>query len=151
MLQGVDIFENAVNGDLREVHKMVEMLKVDSETTIYCVRLMEKLERSKKEGEKIGEIRGEARGRAEGEAIGEARGRAEGEAIGEARGETRGKVEGNLQRLVTLVWKKTKLGQSLEKIAEDLVEEVSAIEPIYNMAGMCEPEEILGKLSGGES
>lgn len=66
------------------------------------------------------------------EAIGEARGKAEGEA--------RGKAEGDLQRLVTLVCKKMKLGQSLEKIAEDLVEDVSVIEPIYNMAGKYDPE-----------
>ena len=102
------IYENAVNDDLREVRRMVEMLKKDSETTICCVRLMEKLERSKKEGEAIGEARG--------------------------------KAEGNLQRLVTQICKKMKLGQSLEKIAEDLVEEVSVIEPIYNMAGKYEPE-----------
>ena len=117
-------FENAVNDDLKEVHRMVEMLKIDSETTIYCVRLMEKIERSRKEGEAIGEARGEARGKAEGETIGEAR----------------GKAEGDLRRLVTQVCKKMKLGQSLEKIAEDLVEEVSAIEPIYNMAGKYAPE-----------
>lgn len=48
------IYENAVNDDLREVHRMVEMLKVDSETTISCVRLMEKLERSRKKGKAIG-------------------------------------------------------------------------------------------------
>ena len=47
-----------MNNDLKKVHRMVEMLKIDSETTICCVRLMEKLERSKKEGE--------ARGKAEG-------------------------------------------------------------------------------------
>ena len=117
---------------------MVEMLKIDSETTIYCVRLMEKLERSKKEGEAIGEARGKAEG--------EARGKAEGKAEGEAIGEVRGKAEGNLQRLVTLVCKKMKLRQSLEKIAEDLVEEVSVIEPIYNMAGKYDPEKILEEL-----
>lgn len=115
-------FENAVNEDLREVHRMVEMLKIDSETTISCVRLMEKLERSRKEGE--------------------------------ARGEARGKAEGEVQRLVTLVCKKMKLGQPLEKIAEDLVEEVSVIEPIYNMAGKCgpeyNPESVMEKLAEAE-
>lgn len=44
------VMENAVNDDLMEVHKMVEMVKIDPETTISCVRLMEKLYRSKKEG-----------------------------------------------------------------------------------------------------
>lgn len=93
-------YENAVNDDLKEVHKMVEILKIDPETTISCVRLMEKINRSQKNGEK----------------------------------------KGNLQKLVTQVCKKRKLGQSLEKIAEDLVEEVSVIEPIYKAAENFAPE-----------
>ena len=32
------------------------------------------------------------------------------------------------------------MGQSLEKIAEDLVEELSVIEPIYNIAKQFAPE-----------
>ena len=55
-------YENAVNDDLKEVHEMVEILKIDPETTISCVRLLEKLERSRREGE----IQGEAKGKAEG-------------------------------------------------------------------------------------
>lgn len=93
-------YENAVNDDLKEVHKMVEILKIDPETTISCVRLMEKINRSQKNGEK----------------------------------------KGNLQKLVTQVCKKRKLGQPLEKIAEDLVEEVSVIEPIYKAAENFAPE-----------
>ena len=108
--------ENAVNDDLREVHRMVEIVKLDPETTVSCVRLMEKLNRR----EKKGEARGEARGRKEGEAVGEARGKAE--------------------KLVTQVCKKMKLGQHLEKIASDLVEEISVIEPIYKEAGKFAPE-----------
>ena len=45
---------NVVNDDLREVHKMVEIIKIDPETTISCVRLTEKLYRSKKEGKAEG-------------------------------------------------------------------------------------------------
>ena len=82
--------KNAVNDDLKEVHRMVEIVKLDSETSISCVRLMEKL----------------------------------------ARSEAKGKTE----ELISRVCKKMKLGQSLEKIAEDLVEEVSVIEPIYQAA-----------------
>lgn len=93
-------YENAVNDDLKEVHKMVEIVKIDPETTISCVRLMEKLDRSQKKGE----------------------------------------TKGNLQKLVTQVCKKRKLGQSLEKIAEDLVEEVSVIKPIYKTAEKFAPE-----------
>ena len=96
--------ENAVNDDLKEVHRMVEIVKLDSETTIACVRLMEKLERSRQKGE------------------------------------TRGKTKGREEQLITLVCKKMKLGQSLEKIATDLVEEMSVIEPIYKAAEKSAPE-----------
>ncbi len=105
-------YANAVNDDLKEVHRMVEILKTDSGTMIYCVRLMEKIERSRREGE----------------------------AIGEARGEAIGEVRGDFRRLVAQVCKKMKLGQPLEKIAEDLVEKVSVIEPIYKTAGKYGPE-----------
>lgn len=111
--------KNAVNEDLREVHRMVEIVKLDPETTISCMRLTEKLDQSRKEGE----------------------------AIGEAKGRTEGKIE----ELVTRVCRKMKLGQSLEKIAEDLVEEVSVIEPIYHAAERCapeyEPESVLHRLA----
>lgn len=93
-------YENAVNDDLREVHKMVEILKIDPETSISCVRLMEKIDRSEKEGE----------------------------------------AKGNFQKLVTQVCKKRKLGQPIEKIAEDLVEEVSVIEPIWRASEKFAPE-----------
>ena len=111
-------FENAVNEDLKEVHRLFE-IKLDSKTTVCFVGLMERLERSIKE--------------------------AEGGAIWKAI------EEGSLQRLVTQVCKKMKMGQPLEKIAEDLVREVSVIEPIYNMAGKCgpeyDPESVMGKLA----
>lgn len=108
--------QNAVNDDLKEVHRMVEIVKFDSGTSISCVRLMEKLARS------------EAKGKAEGEA--------------------RGKAE----KLVTQICKKRKLGQSLEKIAEDLVEEISVIEPIFTaaekFAPTYEPEAVLQSMAG---
>lgn len=106
--------ENAVNKELREVHRMVEIVKIDPETTISCVRLTEELDRSKKEG----------------------------------------RIEGKIEELVTRVCRKMKLGQSMERIAEDLVEEISVIGPIYHVAEECapeyEPEYILKKLSAGE-
>lgn len=102
--------QNAVNDDLKEVHRMVEMVKFDAETTISCVRLMEKLVRS------------------------------------EAEGEAKGKAE----KLVTQVCKKMKLGQSPEKIAEDLVEDISVIQPIFaaaeKFAPVYEPEAVLRSL-----
>lgn len=57
--------ENAVNADLKEVHRMVEVVKTDSGITISCVRLMEKLSRSEKEAEARGEARGRAKGKKE--------------------------------------------------------------------------------------
>lgn len=102
--------KNAVNDDLKEVHRMVEIVKLDSETSISCVRLMEKL----------------------------------------ARSEAKGKTE----ELISRVCKKMKLGQSLEKIAEDLVEEISVIKPIYDTAEQSapeyDPEIILKKLAEKE-
>lgn len=130
--------ENAVNADLKEVHRMVEVVKTDAGTTISCVRLMEKLKRS------------EAIGREVGEEIG----RAEGEAIGRARGEATGREKGRTEELVTRVCRKRKLGQSLEKIAEDLVEDVAVIGPIYHAAEQFAPEyapeAVLQKLSAGK-
>lgn len=116
--------KNAVNDDLKEVHRMVEVVKTDSGTSISCVRLMEKLERSKAEGE--------VKGRAEGKIEGKAEGKAEGEAIG--------RTKGKREELITRVCKKMKLGQSLEKIADDLVEDVSVIEPIYSAAERFAPD-----------
>ena len=81
---------NAVNDDLREVHKMVEIIKIDPETTISCVRLTEKLYRSKMEGE--------------------------------------------TKKLVSLICKKMRKNKTVKEIAEELEDEVSAIEPIYNIA-----------------
>lgn len=107
--------QNAVNDDLKEVHRMVEIVKFDSETSISCVRLMEKLARS------------------------------------EAEGEIKGRAEGKTEKLVAQVCKKRKLGQSLEKIAEDLVEEIAVIEPIYTaaekFAPAYEPEAVIQSLA----
>ena len=59
---------------------------------------------------------------------------------GKREGIKEGIKEGILRRLVTQVCKKRGLGQTLERIAEDLVEEISAIEPIYDTAGKYAPE-----------
>lgn len=87
---------NAVNDDLKEVHEMVEVVKIDPETTISCVRLTEKLNRSKEEGE--------------------------------------------TKKLVSQVCKKMKKNKTVEEIAEELEDEVSAIGRIYNVARGFAPE-----------
>lgn len=43
---------NAVNNDLREIHRMIETVKRDPEMTIRYLRLMEELDRSRAEGKK---------------------------------------------------------------------------------------------------
>ena len=82
--------------------------------------------------------------REDGEAIGIKKGEAigikKGEAIGIKKGEVIGIKKGESRKLVELMCKKMKSGQSLEKIAEDLMEEVSAIEPIYKIVEMSAPE-----------
>ena len=69
-----------------------------------------------------------------------------------ARSEAKGKAEGKTEKLVTQICKKKKLGQSLEKIAEDLVEEISVIEPIFTaaekFAPTYEPEAVLQIVAG---
>lgn len=51
-----------------------------------------------------------------------------------------GKIDGDLHRLTVQICKKMKMGQSLEKIVEDLVEETAVIGPIYNIAEKFAPE-----------
>lgn len=55
-------------------------------------------------------------------------------------GEKKGEKKGDLKRLVSLVCKKMKMNQSLEKIAEDLFEEIPVIEPLYRAAKKFAPE-----------
>lgn len=102
------VCENAVNDDLREMHRMVEIVKKDPEMSIRYWRFLEELNKSKKEGEREGYANGEA--------------------------------AGDLQRLIFQVCKKMKKEKPLEEIAEDLEEEVSVIEPIYNAAKDFAPE-----------
>lgn len=54
LLKKESTYENAVSDELKEVHRMVEIVKFDAETTISCVRLMEKLSRSPQEKGKKG-------------------------------------------------------------------------------------------------
>lgn len=98
------ICENAVNDDLREIHKMVEIVKKDPEMSIRYWKFLEELNKCEKKGY------------------------ADGEAAGDR------------QRLIFQVCKKMKKGKPPEEIAEDLEEEISVIEPIYNAAKEFAPE-----------
>lgn len=99
-------YENAMNEDLREIHRMVETVKKEPETMLAYIRFQERMNRS----------------------------RAEGRSEGIEQGRLEGKAAGNLQRLVSQICKKLKKNKTLEEIAEDLEEEISVIEPIYNTA-----------------
>lgn len=87
---------------------MVEIVKIDPETTISCVRLMEKINRSNAEGKEAGKVEG--------------------------------RVEGEAKHLVNQVCKKMKKNKTVGEIAEELEDEVSVIEPIYNAAKGFTPE-----------
>lgn len=109
-------YENAVNDDLRRIHEMVETVRKDPETSIRYLRLLEKLNRSRREGELEGEVRGKA------------------------------------LNLISLVCKKMKKNKPLEVIAEELEEEISTVEPIYNaareFAPEYDPEKIFERMNG---
>lgn len=64
------------------------------------------------------------------------------EEIAYAREEGRiyGKTEGELLKLINLICKKIKKGQSPEEIAEVLEEEIETVLPIYNLAVGFAPE-----------
>ena len=55
-------------------------------------------------------------------------------------GVERGKRDGDLRRLVSLLCKKMKKNKTLEKIAEDLEEEISVMEPLYRAAEKFAPD-----------
>ena len=123
-------YENAVNEDLHELHGMVEAVKNDPEVIARHMigylkrqeelnRIRKEFDRIKKEFERTGEIC-----------------RAEGLREGLAEG----KAAGDFYRLTVQICKKMKMNQPLEKIAEDLVEEISVIEPIYNAAKKFAPK-----------
>lgn len=108
-------YENAVNEDLHEIHRMVETVKnvpeVIARKMIGYLKRQEEINRTRKELNRISERCWEE-----------------------------GKTAGDLHRLTVQICKKMKMGQPLEKIAEDLVEETAVIEPIYNIAEKFAPE-----------
>lgn len=59
---------------------------------------------------------------------------------GREEGLAEGREEGNVEKLVIQICKKLKKNKSIEEIAEDLEEEISAIEPICRMAEQFAPE-----------
>ena len=73
------------------------------------------------------------KGHDEGHAEGLAEGRAEGLAEGHAEGRAEGRSDGEVLKLVKQVRKKLSLHQSEEKIADDLVEDISLIHTICEL------------------
>ena len=83
---------------------------------------------------------GHAEGLAEGRAEGLAEGLAEGRVKGRTEGRAEGRAEGNIEKLIVQICKKLKKGKSIEVIADDLEEEISAIEPVCQVAEQFAPE-----------
>ena len=133
-------YENAVNEDLQEIHRMVETVKNDSEVMskhmLVYLRRMEELRRMRKQAKE--EAREEVRAEMWEDFKEEVRAEVQAEVREEVRAE--GQAAGDLYRLTVQVCRKMKKNQSLEKIAEDLVEEMSVIEPIYHAAKKFVPE-----------
>ncbi|MCI8799247.1 MAG: hypothetical protein HFH88_05450 [Lachnospiraceae bacterium] len=147
--------ENAINAELREIQEMVRTVKKDPEVTagymLRYLRMMEELNRIRKEGWAEGKAAGMAEGMAEGIAEGKAAGKAEGMVVGMAAGKAEGRTEGELYNKISLICKKLRKGKALDEIAEELEEECSIIEPIYNKAKECapnyDPEAVFEKLN----
>lgn len=104
--------ENAINEELREIQEMVSAVKKDPEVTagymLRELRMMEELNRIRKQGR--------------------------------AEGREEGRTEGELYNKISLICKKLRKGRTLEETAQDLEEEVSAIEPIYKKAEEFAPD-----------
>ena len=74
------------------------------------------------------------------------KGKAEGREEGRAEGKIEGRDEGELLKLIKQILKKMSKGQNVEKIADDLMEELSLIEIICGIiseSNSSDPEEIL--------
>lgn len=150
-------YENAVNEDLHEIHRMVETVKNDPEVIarnmIGYLKRQEEINRTRKE---VDQIRKELdRASEKLDRTNEELGRTSeeldrtSEELDRTRKELKrtsersweeGKTAGDIHRLTVQICKKMKMGQSLEKIAEDLVEETAVIGPIYNIAEKFAPE-----------
>ena len=55
-------------------------------------------------------------------------------------GRNEGKIEGETSKLILLVSRKVQKGKSMEETAEELEEDISVIEPIYNAVKESAPE-----------
>lgn len=64
----------------------------------------------------------------------------DGYADGEAKGEARGKNQGEQIKLISLMVKKLRKGKSVEQIAEELEEDITAIEAVCKVAEEFAPE-----------
>ena len=150
-------YENAVNEDLHEIHRMVETVKNDPEVIarnmIGYLKRQEEINRTRKEVDQIRKELDRAsekldRTNEELDRTSEELNRTS-EELDRTRKELNrasekcreeGKTAGDLHRLTVQICKKMKMGQPLEKIAEDLVEETAVIGPIYNIAEKFAPE-----------
>ena len=92
------------------------------------------------EGERLGRIEGRMEGERFGRMEGERLGRMEGERLGRIEGERLGRDKGELLKLIELVIKKLKRGDTAEQTAELLEEPPEVIQKIYEASGEFAPE-----------
>ncbi|MCI9142097.1 MAG: hypothetical protein HFH87_05660 [Lachnospiraceae bacterium] len=127
---------NAISAELQDIQEMVRAVKKDPEVTagymLRQLRMMEELNRMRKEVKE--EVKEEVREEVKEEVKEEVRE----EVRAEVKAEARAEVE--LYNRVSLVCKKLRKGRTLEEIAEDLEEEISVIEPLYNKAKKFAPD-----------
>ena len=88
------------------------------------------------EGERLGRLEGERLGRIEGERLG----RMEGERLGRIEGERLGCDKGELLKIIELVVRRLRKGDTAEQTAELLEEPLDVIRKIYEAAVEFAPE-----------
>lgn len=134
---------NYINEDLHKIHRMVEAVKNDPEVIarnmIGYLKRQEEINRTRKEVDQIREELDRTSEELDRTSEELDRTRKELNRTSE-RCREEGKTAGDLHRLTVQICKKMKMGQSLEKIAEDLVEKKSVVGPIYNIAEKFAPE-----------
>lgn len=126
--------ENVDSEWLREIHRMVEIVRHDEEVSLEYMKVCEREKMIREQGEKIGEARGEARG----ETRGEKRGVKIGEALGNVRIVRNMRETMSAEQVVTVtglnkVYVK-KIFELLEKHPEENEENIA-----FRLISECEP------------
>ena len=138
-----DVYEHAIKECIRQGiladyltkrgSEVVNMLVAEYD---YEMDIEVQREEAFEEGERLGRMEGERLGRMEGERLG----RMEGERLGRIEGERLGCDKGELLKLIELVVRKLRKGDTAEQTAELLEEPLEVIQKIYEASGEFAPE-----------